>query len=196
MNLKHDKEKVLITGLNLFCQKGYSNLGIDEICKTTGMTKGAFYNSFKSKEQFLLEAISAYSEQNIKRIEKKLQPDNHLSALERLEQFYIQMLEAQPKNNFSGCFINNMMSELGFINDNVGALTAQEFDKFIDAITPTVAEAQKKNELINTIPARAITELLHATFYGILTRIKSSRDYPQGIATFNLLLNNLKTNYK
>lgn len=185
-----------MTGLNLFCQKGYSNLGIDEICKSTGMTKGAFYNSFKSKEQFLLEGISTYSEQNIKRIEKQLQRINNLSALERLERFYIQMLEAQPKNNFSGCFVNNMMSELGFINDTVGALTAQEFDKFIDAITPTVIEAQKNNEIISSIPARAITELLHATFYGILTRIKSSRDCPQGIQTFNLLLNNLKTNNK
>lgn len=160
------------------------------------MTKGAFYNSFKSKEQFLLEGISTYSEQNIKRIEKQLQPLNELSPFKRLKQFYIQMLESQPKNNFSGCFINNMMSELGFINDNVGILTTKEYEKFINAITPTILEAQKNNEIIDSIPATAIAELLHTTFYGILTRIKSSRDFQQGKQTLNLLLNNLKTNPK
>ena len=57
MNIKHDKENVLKTGLSLFCNKGYNSLGIDEICKVTGMTKGAFYNAFKSKEQFLIEDL-------------------------------------------------------------------------------------------------------------------------------------------
>ena len=49
MNIKHDKENVLKIGLGMFCNKGYNSLGIDEICKVTGMTKGAFYNAFKSK---------------------------------------------------------------------------------------------------------------------------------------------------
>lgn len=192
MNQKHDKEKVLLSGLNLFCQRGFSNLGVDEICKTTGMTKGAFYNAFKSKEDFLLDGIRLYSKQNIARIERKLQPNENQTAIERLEQFYFQMLEAQPNNNFTGCFVNNMMSELGFINDNVGLLTAEEYDKFLAAITPTISEAQEKNQLISAIPAREIAELLHATFYGILTRLKSSRNHNQGIQTLTLLFNNLK----
>ena len=60
MNIKHDKEQVLKTGVDLFWIKGYHSLGVDEICKLTGMTKGAFYNAFKSKENFLLKAIEVY----------------------------------------------------------------------------------------------------------------------------------------
>jgi hypothetical protein len=30
------------------------------------------------------------------------------------------MLEAQPKSNYTGCFINNMMSEMGTINEQIG----------------------------------------------------------------------------
>ena len=52
MNIKHDRNKVLQLGVKLFWCKGYHHLGVDEICKTTGMTKGAFYNAFKSKENF------------------------------------------------------------------------------------------------------------------------------------------------
>jgi TetR/AcrR family transcriptional repressor of nem operon len=55
MNIKHDKEKVLKKGVELFWCKGYNNLGVEEICKSTGITKGSFYNSFKSKENLELE---------------------------------------------------------------------------------------------------------------------------------------------
>jgi TetR/AcrR family transcriptional regulator, transcriptional repressor for nem operon len=194
MNLKHDKEGVLKTGLGMFCNKGYNSLGIDEICKVTGMTKGAFYNAFKSKEQFLIEAILLYAKNNVSRIKTQLQPSDTQTAYDRLFQFYITMLEAQPKMNFMGCFINNIMSELGSANEKVGLASTQAFDEFIDAIEPTVKEAQQNNDFNSEWSARQITELLHSTFYGSLTRAKSSKDYQQGITTMNLLFNNLKTN--
>jgi TetR/AcrR family transcriptional repressor of nem operon len=194
MNIKHDKENVLKIGLSLFCNKGYFSLGIDEICKVTGMTKGAFYNAFKSKEQFLIEAILLYAKNNVNRIKTQLKSNTDKSAYERLFQFYINMLEVQPKVNFMGCFINNIMSELGAANDKVGLASTQSFDEFIDAIEPTVKEAQQNNELSSEWNSRQITELFHSTFYGSLTRAKSSRDNQQSINTMKLLFNNLKTN--
>ena len=194
MNIKHDKENVLKTGLGMFCNKGYNSLGIDEICKVTKMTKGAFYNAFKSKEQFLIEAILLYAKNNVCSIKTQLKTNSEQSAYERLLQFYITMLDVQPKVNFMGCFINNIMSELGSANDKVGLASSQAFDEFIVAIEPTVKEAQQNNELNSEWNARQITELIHSTFYGSLTRAKSSKDYKQSICTMKLLFNNLKTN--
>lgn len=193
MNLKHDRAAVLKKGMGLFCSKGYNSLGVDEICKVTGMTKGAFYNAYKSKEQFLYEAIALYGENNVKRIELALHPDQARTALERLQAFYSQMLEAQPKVDFTGCFINNTMSEMGFSSEIIGKASKIEFDKFIEAILPTVAEAQENGELKPDMDARQMTELLHSTFYGVLTVAKSSRDFQQGIQLLNLLFQNLKT---
>lgn len=193
MNIKHNKEQVLKTGLGLFCNKGYNSLGIDEICKVTGMTKGAFYNAFKSKEQFLIEAILLYAKNNVNRIKTQLQPNDKQTAYERLLQFYINMLEVQPKVNFMGCFINNMMSELGSANEKVGLAATKVFDEFIDAIEPTIWEAQQNNELTSDLNARELAELLHSTFYGLLTRAKSSKNYQQSINTMQLLFNNLKS---
>lgn len=194
MNIKHNKEAVLKTGLGMFCNKGYNSLGIDEICKVTGMTKGAFYNAFKSKEQFLIEAILLYTKNNVTRIKTQLNTNTEQSAYERLLQFYITMLEVQPNVNFMGCFINNIMSELGSANEKIGLASTTAFDEFIDAIEPTVKEAQQNNEINSEWDTRQITELIHSTFYGSLTRAKSSKDYQQSINTMILLFNNLKTN--
>ena len=128
------------------------------------------------------------------RIKTQLEPSNSLTAYERLFQFYINMLEVQQKVNFMGCFINNIMSELGSANEKVGLASTQAFDLFIDAIEPTVKEAQQNNDLQSEWSARQITELFHSTFYGSLTRAKSSKDYQQSVNTMKLLFNNLKTN--
>jgi len=193
MNLKHDKNSVLKIGLSLFCSKGYSNLGVDEICKMTGMTKGAFYNAFRSKEQFLSEAIQLYGTNNVQRIKAQLFPSDGYSAFERLQLFYHKMLEIQPKVDFTGCFINNIMSEMGFLNEMVGRSSKLEYDKFIDAIEPTVLEAQNKGEIDSEMDSRELIELIHSTFYGVLTIAKSSKDINQGIKTINLLFKNIKT---
>lgn len=193
MNLKHDKEAVLKKGLSLFCDKGYNSLGIDEICKVTGMTKGAFYHAFKSKELFLKEAILLYSKNNVKRIKAQLEPTKKQSAFKRLQTFYTNMLQAQPKVNFTGCFINNTMSELGFANKPIGKISHEALNEFLDAIEPTVKEAQKNGEIKKDLNAKKTTELLHTTFYGALTIAKSSQNHKQSISIMNLLFQNLKT---
>lgn len=192
MNQKHDKQIVLQKGLQLFCNKGYKALGVDEICEITGMTKGAFYNAFKSKEQFLVEALQLYSENNVKRIERELMPSADFSSIEILKNFYLKMIQSQPKINFMGCFVNNMMSELGTVNPVIGEITSLEYDKFIDAIEPIIQESQKEGGINKTISSRDIAMLLHSTFYGVLTIVKSSKDFQQGINTMNILFANLK----
>ena len=37
----------------LFAEKGYEAVGVNEICKETGMSKGAFYHAFETKDGFL-----------------------------------------------------------------------------------------------------------------------------------------------
>ena len=191
MNIKHDKEKVIKIGAKLFCSKGYSNLGIDEICKATGMTKGAFYNAFKSKEQFLLTTMSTYGEMTVNHLSDRLN-HNKSKAIDRLLSMYENMFDIQPNKKYTGCMINNMMSELGSTNESISKATANEFDKFLSVIEPTVAIAQKDGDIIDTVSSSAITELLHSTFYGSLTRAKSTREHNHGIQTMTLLIKTLK----
>lgn len=193
MNVKHDKTAVLKTGLGLFCKRGYNSLGVDEICKTTGMTKGAFYNAFKSKEQFLIETIEVYGTSNVERITRELQAKEGITPLQLLLAFYDYMIEVQPRSSFTGCFINNTMSELGFVSEAVGIATTFQFNRFLEAIEPTVKAAQQAGEITQTVSSTEITELLHSTFYGVLTRAKSSQDVAKGLNTMHLLFNQLKT---
>lgn len=193
VNKKHDHNKVLKSGLKLFCTKGYNSLGVDEICKSTGMTKGAFYNAFKSKENFLLKGLSVYGEMTVKRLTSQLAREKSKPlAIDRLKDLYDSMFDAQPKNNYMGCMVNNIMSELGSNNHTVGNAASIEFNSFIEAIEPCVKEAQLDGDLTLSFDSKTITELLHSTFYGALTRAKSVQDHEQGKFMMQTLLNTLQ----
>ncbi len=45
------RDKLLEVGTTLFRQEGYIATSVDKICETAGVTKGAFFHHFKSKEQ-------------------------------------------------------------------------------------------------------------------------------------------------
>lgn len=156
------------------------------------MTKGAFYNAFESKESFLLETLASFNKSNTERINAALAPKNGVKAIDQLREFYSHMLKAQPRLNYMGCMVNNMMSELGAMNEKVGDATTKGFEKIISAVEPCVKRAQQEGDINSDFSSREIAALLHTTFYGVLTRAKSLGNYKNGIKTMDLLFTNLK----
>ncbi len=49
------RRRIYKTAIDLFARKGYENVSVEEICRRLGMTKGAFYAHFRSKDQIILE---------------------------------------------------------------------------------------------------------------------------------------------
>lgn len=51
------REQLLMAAQELFLKKGYRDTTTDEIARAAGLTKGAFYFHFKSKEDMLVELV-------------------------------------------------------------------------------------------------------------------------------------------
>lgn len=190
VNIKHDREKVLVKGFDLFWSRGYNSLGVAEICTTTGMTKGAFYNAFESKENFLLESIAAYGEMSKEIIGRFVTGDGE-KAIHRLRGMYEQMLDMQRGMNCRGCLVLNTMAELGIQNSALGKVTTDQFNMVLNIIEPLVKKAQNEGDLIGTMSSKDLTELIHTTFIGVLTRIKGTHSVKKGKETMALLINSL-----
>ncbi|MFD1036822.1 TetR/AcrR family transcriptional regulator [Virgibacillus byunsanensis] len=67
MNVK--KMKLIESGIKLFAEKGYHKTSIQEIANEAGVSKGAFYLYFQSKEDFIVMAYQFYNTQISERIE-------------------------------------------------------------------------------------------------------------------------------
>jgi TetR/AcrR family transcriptional repressor of nem operon len=58
--MNDSKEHILTTSLNLFLQKNFKEVTMKEIVEKTGLSKGAFYHYFSSKEQVFEEVMAHF----------------------------------------------------------------------------------------------------------------------------------------
>jgi AcrR family transcriptional regulator len=55
-------QKINRTALRLFFKNGFDRVTVDEICESAGVSKGAFYVYYKSKEQVIVDVFSKTDE--------------------------------------------------------------------------------------------------------------------------------------
>src|ERR1700757_27567 len=58
--MNDSKEHILSVSLNLFLQKNFKEVTMKEIVEQTGLSKGAFYHYFTSKEQVFEEVLNHF----------------------------------------------------------------------------------------------------------------------------------------
>lgn len=58
--MTNTKEHIIKTSLYLFLQKSYRDVTMKEIVKKTGLSKGAFYHYFTSKEELFREIVHLF----------------------------------------------------------------------------------------------------------------------------------------
>ena len=58
--MNDSKEHILNTAFKLFLQKNFKEVTMKEIVEKTGLSKGAFYHYFESKEKLLEEVINNF----------------------------------------------------------------------------------------------------------------------------------------
>jgi TetR/AcrR family transcriptional repressor of nem operon len=58
--MSETKEKLLAVSRNLMMAKGYNATTVEEICKEAGVTKGAFFYHFKTKEDLGMSVLNDY----------------------------------------------------------------------------------------------------------------------------------------
>lgn len=61
MTAEDTRTRLLETALDLIWQSNYNSVGVNDICKQAGVTKGGFYHHFESKANLFCAATEYYS---------------------------------------------------------------------------------------------------------------------------------------
>ena len=97
--MKEKEQLIIEAAIKLFAMKGVNATSIQEIATECGISKGAFYLHFKSKDKLVLAALEYYYDQ----VQNKLMDfeKEPLLPRERFEkQLYCQFYELQQKKEF------------------------------------------------------------------------------------------------
>lgn len=86
------KQEFLEAALELFYQKGFENTTINNIIDEVGVSKGAFYHYFESKEEVLEIIAEQYVDRKLN-IAEKILLEKNLNALEKFNKIIFDILD-------------------------------------------------------------------------------------------------------
>ena len=84
---KKTKDSIVKTALTLFTQKGYDSTSIDKIIEKLGISKGAFYHHFDSKNDLLDDVAVLITEMELEEIQPKIDREG-LDAAEKINKYF------------------------------------------------------------------------------------------------------------
>ncbi|MER6063141.1 TetR/AcrR family transcriptional regulator [Streptomyces sp. NPDC001792] len=144
------REKILTAAQSLIELRGYSALGVAEICKTAGVPKGSFYYFFESKESLALAVLDEHWEAQRSDWARVLRGEGEpLSRLRRLFEETEAGLRAgqQSCGTVSGCMFGNLTLELSNQTEPIRERLQQIFGAQVEMVEKVIAEARERGEV-------------------------------------------------
>ena len=108
------RQRILETAGQLFAERGYELVGINELIEKSGVAKATFYQQFRSKEALCAEWLrqeAAEAEQSSQAL-----LDSDLSALDKVRKKFDGLRDYLKSSDFRGCPFSNTATVM--IEDN------------------------------------------------------------------------------
>lgn len=137
------KKLIMESALQLFAEQGFESTSIQQITDKCGISKGAFYLSFKSKETLILALIDQFLNNNILEIEQSV---NNATASDDLLYLYYKhsfsclgkhasiakLFLMEQKTTCNAEIFEKLAKYNSTFNDIVGRITRKQFPELAE----------------------------------------------------------------
>lgn len=185
------KSRILASALRLIHEKGYANVGVDEIMQAANVGKSSFYHFFKSKEILGEAVMDEYSKKMCREVLDKA----FAQAVPPLKrpQALIRTL-SDEKLPIKGCLGGNSAAENSTISESIRLKTESFLEllrtKFEEAYTEAINEMQ----LLPDAPVEKLACASVAYVQGMILVCKVKQSW-QPLQDLGPLLDNLWRSY-
>ena len=162
----------------LIRKNGYSATSVDELCAEAGVTKGAFFHHFKSKDALAVAAADRWSEVS-KTLFRTAPYHKHRDPLDRFLG-YLDFRKALAKGEVAefSCLAGTMVQEVYRTHAKIREACAATFSDHVAPLEATIAEAMKLYGVREKWSAQSLALHAQAVLQGafILAKAKGGPD--------------------
>lgn len=166
------KDHILFTALKLILKKGYGNVTMNQLVNASGMSKGAFYHYFTSKDQIYQNTMDKYFFSYMESF--NLDYNTKASFRENLFRIFSMFIELAKEIEVLVGPENHMISYYQAIMD--GAIRSEEIKRkisqyyslYISSLATWIETAQKNNEIRRDLAPIVLSRHLCGLMEGIM----------------------------
>ena len=151
------KEEILAISQHLFFQKGYDSTSVNDIIKAAGISKGAFYHHFASKDELMAGLVNQFRDGLIAQL--SVVADSSQSALEKLNQIF-QMTQSEKLKNIDTL---ELSFKVLYSDDNLKMRTRiidSNFEVALPLVSKVVEQGINNGEFVTDAPDAAAEFIL------------------------------------
>jgi len=182
-------EERLDRAVDLFWEKGYFDVSIDELVSRTGLHRAAVYGEFGSRHRLFEASLRRYRERVVTVFFAELdRPDAGLAELER---FFLAILRAarQPKKR-RGCLMVNTACAVSPRIRSVATIVAGFLDDLRTLMRKACVNARARGDARREIEVDEVADYLVGAVLGLWTLARSPASasalahYVRGVLTY------------
>lgn len=177
--------RIIEKAAEAFADRGYAATSLTELVGASGLTKGAFYFHFDSKEELALEVFrSRHEAWGGKVLATMGEHDRAMDRLMGIMRTVAGMIEADPASRCVGRIAEELSAD-----PKLAPIVKQQFDKWVELSADLLHRAQEEGDARPDLDVRAVSEVAVAGFIG-LEKISGLHDMDLGrlVETFVGLL--------
>ncbi len=172
------KERLIQSGRQLMLERGYTAVGVAELCDNAGVNKGSFYHMFPSKQEFALEVIDSFWADSVTLLDDMVTGDG--PPLGRLRRFFEatharHRKESKDCGHVAGCPLGSLAQEMCSQDPLLRKRLGEVFDRHVGKFERVIAEAVGRGDLPR-LDARRAARSLTALLQGALLLAKTWND--------------------
>ncbi|MVZ97895.1 TetR/AcrR family transcriptional regulator [Sphingorhabdus sp. IMCC26285] len=169
------REKLIAAAIATVRYKGFSATSVDEICQAAGVTKGAFFHHFASKEALAVAAAGAWTDIAEQRIFTLPDWTRLADPLDRLLghiDFRLSMLDG-PAEDFT-CFVGTMVQESYNSSDPIRAACDASLRAYAVRLAEDIQRAIDTHGIAEGVSAFSLAYHIQAVLQGAFILAKAN----------------------
>ena len=170
-----NREKIIVEGLRVVHENGYTGASVRDISRAAGVPLGSFTNHFPSKEAFGLEILERYYV-SCQSIMTSVLGDKSKTVKERLNLYFDYVLDNLLGSELrSGCLVGNLCAEVANQSDALRARLAGILEEMRIAMMVMLQEGIASGELPADLNAEKTCGFIYFSLQGAILVAKVLR---------------------
>ena len=166
--LEQRRQQILDAAAACFSRRGFHQTTMQDICEEAGLSPGAVYRYFRSKEE-LIEGISGLrQQQNADAIQAAIDKGNTIDALDELIRYFF--IEVEPDMWQGTCALLLETIAEAPRNETVRSVLQRNNGHIRTELTKLIIDSQAKGEFNASLDPEAIARVMMALYQGFVTQ--------------------------
>lgn len=169
--LMETKELIIETAFIAFVDYGYDRVSLNQIIKSTGLTKGAFYHYFSSKDELITEVMHTYFFKHLQNTMDFVEVENQ-SFRERMNIVLNNALnidirlKSDPKRELGKDDFLKLLWESMNLNEEMKKMNHQYQMNIIKLMTRVIESGKRENAVREDIDAESVAKMMVSSVRG------------------------------